>query len=87
MFIEGCSCSDPGRSDTAANFLRSLRTSDVVVWTDGSVSSPLGAGVAGIHAVCGDVHPPSHCPTQLALSPLASQLLNWYMALNGDTLI
>jgi len=52
-FIEGCSRSDPGRSDTAADFLRSLPTSDVVVWTDGSVSSPLGAGGAGIHAVCG----------------------------------
>jgi len=29
-----------------------------------------------------DVHPPPYCPTQLALSPLASQLspLHWYMA-------
>jgi len=47
-FIEGCSRSDPGRSDTEANFLRSLPTIDVV-WTDGSVPS----GGAGIHAVCG----------------------------------
>jgi len=30
---------------TVADFLRSLPTSDVVVWTDGSVSSLLGAGV------------------------------------------
>jgi len=52
-FIEGCSRSDPGRSDTAADFLLSLPTPIVVVWTDGSVSSPLGAGGAGIHAACG----------------------------------
>jgi len=50
-FIEGCSRSDPGRSDTVADFLWSLPTTDVVVWTDGSVPSPLGAGDAGIHAV------------------------------------
>jgi len=32
-----------------------------------------------------DAHPPLHCPTQLALSPLASQLsfLHWYMTWNG----
>jgi len=40
-FIEGCSRSDPMQQLT---FLRSLSTSDVVVWTDGSVPSPLGAG-------------------------------------------
>jgi len=50
-FIEGCSRSDPGQSDTAADFLRSLPTNDVVIWTD--VPSPLRAGGAGIHAVCG----------------------------------
>jgi len=34
-----------------------------------------------------DAHPPPHCPTQLALTPLASQLrpLHWYMAWNGIT--
>jgi len=51
-FIEGYSHSDPGRSDTAGDFLRSHPTTDVVVWTDGSVSFPLGAGGASIHAVC-----------------------------------
>jgi len=32
-----------------------------------------------------DAYPPPHCPTQLALSPLAPQLspLQWYMAWNG----
>jgi len=35
-FIEGYSCFDPDRSNTAAKFLRSLPTTDVVVWTDGS---------------------------------------------------
>jgi len=30
----------------------SFPTSDVVVWTNGFVPSPLGAGGAGIHAVC-----------------------------------
>jgi len=32
-----------------------------------------------------DAHPPPHFPTQLALSPLVSQLnpLHWYMAWNG----
>jgi len=36
-----------------------------------------------------EAHLPPHCPTQLALSPLASQLspLHWYMAWNGVTLI
>jgi len=34
-----------------------------------------------------DAHPPPHCPTQLTLFPLASQLspLRWYMAWNGVT--
>jgi len=34
-----------------------------------------------------DAYPPPHCPTQLVLSPLASQLspLHWYMAWNGVT--
>jgi len=34
-----------------------------------------------------DAHLPPYCPTQLALSPLASQLspLHWYMAWNGVT--
>jgi len=34
-----------------------------------------------------DAHPPPHCPTQLALSLLASQLrpLHWYMVWNGVT--
>jgi len=31
-FVEGCSRSDPGRSDAAAYVLRSLPTCDVVVW-------------------------------------------------------
>jgi len=51
--IEGCSRSNPGRSDTAADFLQSLPITDVVVWTDGSVPSPLCAGGAGFHAACG----------------------------------
>jgi len=36
-----------------------------------------------------NAHPPPHCPTQLALSPLSSQLspLHWYMAWNGVTSI
>jgi len=34
-----------------------------------------------------DAHPPLHCPTELALSPLASQLspLHRYMVWNGVT--
>jgi len=53
-FIEGCSRSDTGRSDAAAaDFLRSLPTSDAVVWTDSSVPSLLGAEGADIHVVCG----------------------------------
>jgi len=52
-FSEVCSCSDPGRSDAAADFLQSLLTSDVVVWTNGSVPSPLDTRSAGIQAVCG----------------------------------
>jgi len=50
-FIKGCSRSDRDRCDTAADFLRCLPTTDVVVWTDGSAPSPLGAGdtVAAIH--------------------------------------
>jgi len=47
-FIEDCSRSDPGRPDAEADFLKRLPTSDVVVWTDGSVPSSLGAGGAGI---------------------------------------
>jgi len=47
-----CSRSNPGRSDAAADFLRSLSRSDVVVWTDDSVPSPLGAGGAGVQAAC-----------------------------------
>jgi len=80
-FIEGCSCFDPGRSNTAADFLQSISTTNIVVLTDGSVPSPLGAGGAGIHAAC------RRCLSQLALSPLASQLspLHWYMAWNGVT--
>jgi len=50
-FIEGCPRSDSSRS--ATDFLRCLPISDVVVWTDGSVPSPLGAGGAGVQAVCG----------------------------------
>jgi len=42
-----------GRPDAAVDFLRSLSTSDVVVWTDGTVPSPLGAGGAGVQVVCG----------------------------------
>jgi len=78
--------SDLGRSDIAADFLQSLPTSDVVVWTDCSVPSSLGAGGAGIRAVS-VAHPLPHCPTQLALSPLASRLnpLHWCMAWNGVT--
>jgi len=53
MFIEGCSRSNPGRSDTAADFVRSLPATDVVIWTDVSVPSPLSTGGVGIHAVCG----------------------------------
>jgi len=52
-FIEGGSRFDPGRSDAAADFLRRLPTSDVVVWTDSSVTSPLGAGGAVVQAICG----------------------------------
>jgi len=51
-FIEGCSRSDPGRSDVAADFLRSIPTTDVVVWTDGSVPSPLVAEGADVQATC-----------------------------------
>jgi len=34
-----------------------------------------------------DAHLPPHCPIQLALSPLDSQLspLHWYVAWNGVT--
>jgi len=52
-FIEGYSRFDPGRSDTTANFIRGLSITDVVIWTDGSVLSPLGAGGAGVYAVYG----------------------------------
>jgi len=54
-----------------------------------ALPSPLGAGGAGIHAVCEDAHPPPHCPTQLDLSRLASQLspVHWCMAWNGVILI
>jgi len=51
-FIECCSCSNPGRSDAAADFLRSLPTFNVVIWTDDSVPSPLGAGGASVQAAC-----------------------------------
>jgi len=50
-FIESCSRSDPGQSDAAADFLRSLPTSDAVVVTDGFVPSPLGSRGAGVQAV------------------------------------
>jgi len=46
-FIEGCSC-----SNTIADFLRRLLTSDVFIWTIGSVPSPLSAGSAGVQAAC-----------------------------------
>jgi len=61
-FIEGCSRSNPGRPDAAADFFRSLPTSEVVVWTDGSVPSPLGPGGAGVHAFFG------RCSTSSSLS-------------------
>jgi len=34
-----------------------------------------------------DSHPPTHCPTELALYAIASQLspLDWYMTWNGVT--
>jgi len=69
-FIEGCSRSNPGRSVTAADFLRSLPTTDVVVWTDGSVPSPLGAGSAGIHAVFGRCS--SSCSLSYSAGPVSS---------------
>jgi len=50
--IEDCSRSDRGRSNATADFLSSLPTSDVVVWTDGSIPSPLDAGGAGIQQAC-----------------------------------
>jgi len=48
LLIEGCFRFDPSRPDAAADFLKGLPGFDVVVWTDGSVSSPLGAGDAVI---------------------------------------
>jgi len=73
-FIEGCSHSNPDRSDTAADFLRNLPTTDVVVWTDSSVPAPVAPEVQVSVRSAEDAHVPPHCPTQLALSPLASQL-------------
>jgi len=69
-FIEGCSRSDPGRSNTAIDFLRSLPTFDVVVWTNDSVPSPLRAGGAGVQAVC------RRCSSSLSYSadPVSSSL-------------
>jgi len=52
-YSKGCSRSHPGRSDTAADFLQSFPTTDVIVWIGGSVPSPLSIGGADIHAVCG----------------------------------
>jgi len=36
--MEKCSRTDPGLFDTAADFLRSLPTTDIVVWIDDSLS-------------------------------------------------
>jgi len=58
-FIEGCSRSDPGRFDTADDFLRSLLTSDVVLWTDGSVPL-LWAPEVQVSMLAEDAHPPPH---------------------------
>jgi len=62
------------------------RRTSLVKWTDGSVPSPLGAGLQVSKRPAEDdyLH---RCPTQLALSPLAFQLspLHWYMAWNGVT--
>jgi len=35
--IEGCTCSDPDRSNSVASFRQWLPLGIVVVWTDGSV--------------------------------------------------
>jgi len=59
-FIEGCSRSHPGRSDAAADFLR-LPVSDVVVWTDDSVPSLLGAGGPVSTWPAEDAYSPLHC--------------------------
>jgi len=84
-FIEGCFCSNPDLNDAAADFLRRLPACDVVVWTDGSVRSPLGVGGAVFTRPAEDSYPPLHYPTQLSQSLLASPLsaLHWYMAWNG----
>jgi len=67
-----------------------LPASDVVVWTYCSVLSSLGAAEAQVFTwPPEDAYPPIHYPTQLAQSPLASQLcpLHWCKAWNGVTLI
>jgi len=56
--MESCSRYDQGQPDAAADFLKRLPTSDVVVWTNGSVPSPLGAGGAGVQAHAEDDYPP-----------------------------
>jgi len=66
-----------------------LPASDVVVWTYCSVLSSLGAVEAQVFTrPTEDSYPPIHYPTQLAQSPLDSQIspLHWCKAWNGVTL-
>jgi len=70
--------SDPGQPDAADDFLRKFLASDVVIWTEGSVPTPLSA--RGASHRCSmftlpteDAYPPL-LSTQLAQHHLASQL-------------
>jgi len=81
-FNEGCSRSDPGRSNAAGYCLSILLTSDVVVWTDGSAPSPLSAGGADVQAAC------RRCLSSSSLSysagPVSSSFLAESLALVHD---
>jgi len=71
-----------GKSYVTVSFFRSLLTSDVVVWTDSSVFSPLGARGARVQVVCG------RCSSSSSLSysagPVSSSFSAEFLALVHD---
>ena len=72
MLVSSRSC--PTRHEPAKSYLGSLPSTDIPVWTDGSVPSAFGPGGAGVHIIC------NSCSTTTSLSSSAGPVCSSFTA-------